>query len=72
MELIKSYDAPTPVYSASLHPNKSCYVVGGEDCKLYKFDYETGSELGKKIIIYTLLRPSTKCLKTQDNMQHFM
>ncbi|KAK3727345.1 hypothetical protein QZH41_020380, partial [Actinostola sp. cb2023] len=45
MELIKSHDSPTVVYSASLHPNKSCYVVGGEDFKLYKFDYETGNEL---------------------------
>ncbi|XP_031552246.1 serine-threonine kinase receptor-associated protein-like [Actinia tenebrosa] len=45
MDLIKSFDTPTQVFSASLHPNKSCYVVGGEDFKLYKFDYENGNEL---------------------------
>ena len=34
------------MYSASLHPSKSCFVAGGEDFKLYKFDFEDGKELG--------------------------
>ena len=43
---VKSFTMPTKAYSASLHPNKSCFVVGGEDFKIYKFDYEDGKELG--------------------------
>lgn len=45
MELIKSFVAPTPIFSASLHPSKSCFVAGGDDFKLYKFDYEDGKEI---------------------------
>ena len=51
MEPIKSFEAPTPVFSASLHPSKSCFVAGGDDFKLYKFDYEDGKELGKLIFV---------------------
>ena len=46
MEQIKSFEAPTDIFSASLHPSKSCFVAGGDDFKLYKFDYEDGKELG--------------------------
>ena len=56
MEPIKSYEAPTPIFSASLHPSKSCFVAGGDDFKLYKFDYEDGKELGKLILVYHVLR----------------
>ncbi|XP_073241503.1 serine-threonine kinase receptor-associated protein-like isoform X2 [Porites lutea] len=45
MEQIKSFEAPTAIFSASLHPSKSCFVAGGDDFKLYKFDYEDGKEL---------------------------
>ena len=51
MEPIKSFEAPTPIFSASLHPSKSCFVAGGDDFKLYKFDYEDGKELGKLICV---------------------
>ena len=47
LEPVKSFEAPTPIFSASLHPSKSCFVAGGDDFKLYKFDYEDGKELGK-------------------------
>lgn len=43
---VKSFTMPTKAYSASLHPNKSCFVVGGEDFKIYKFSFEDGKELG--------------------------
>lgn len=48
-EELKSFDCPCKIYSASLHPDKSCFVAGGEDFRLFKFDYETGKELGKKL-----------------------
>ena len=40
---------PAQVYSASLHPNKSTFVAGGEDFKIYKFTYDNGKELGMLI-----------------------
>lgn len=47
-EKIKSVECPCDINSASLHPDKSCFVAGGEDFRLFKFDYETGKELGKQ------------------------
>lgn len=38
---------PTTAASASLHPDKSIFVCGGDDLKVYKFDYLTGNEIGK-------------------------
>jgi hypothetical protein len=38
---------PTQVNSASLHPDKTIFICGGEDLKMYKFDYTTGTEIGK-------------------------
>lgn len=46
LELIKTVEAPAPINSASLHPEKDFFVAGGEDFKLYKFDYSTKEELG--------------------------
>lgn len=37
---------PTTAASASLHPDKSIFVCGGDDLKVYKFDYATGNEIG--------------------------
>ena len=37
---------PAQTYSASLHPDKSTFVTGGEDFKIYKFTYDDGKELG--------------------------
>ncbi|KAF3859437.1 hypothetical protein F7725_021836 [Dissostichus mawsoni] len=45
LDLIKTVDAPAPINSASLHPDKDFFVAGGEDFKLYKFDYGTKEEL---------------------------
>lgn len=41
-------EAPAPISSASLHPEKDFFVAGGEDFKLYKFDYSTKEELGEE------------------------
>nr|CAB3266663.1 serine-threonine kinase receptor-associated protein [Phallusia mammillata] len=44
-EKLFELNLPTNVYSASLHPQKKYIVAGGEDLKLYKFDYESLEEL---------------------------
>lgn len=46
-EPIKSFEAPATINSASLHPEKEFLVAGGEDFKLYKYDYNSGEELGE-------------------------
>lgn len=48
LDLIKTVEAPAPINSASLHPEKDFFVAGGEDFKLYKFDYSTKEELGEQ------------------------
>ncbi|XP_014214063.1 serine-threonine kinase receptor-associated protein isoform X2 [Copidosoma floridanum] len=42
---LREFTVPTSVYSASLHPDNSIFVCGGEDLKVYKFDYTTGVEI---------------------------
>ncbi|KAH0560168.1 serine-threonine kinase receptor-associated protein [Cotesia glomerata] len=42
---IREYTIPTQVNSVSLHPDCSMFVCGGEDLKMYKFDYSTGIEI---------------------------
>jgi len=41
----KEVSVPCPVYSASLNFDKDIFVCGGEDLKLYKYDYSTGIEI---------------------------
>lgn len=36
---------PTTVFSASLIKDNSIFVCGGDDLKLYKYNYETGTEI---------------------------
>jgi serine-threonine kinase receptor-associated protein len=45
LSLIKEFEVPTQIHSASLKPDKSIFVCGGEDFKLYKYDFDTGIEL---------------------------
>ena len=54
-EKIKEVEVPCPVYTASLLKEKGIFVCGGEDLKLYKFDYETGREIGTICIIHVIL-----------------
>ncbi|XP_078481330.1 serine-threonine kinase receptor-associated protein [Ciona intestinalis] len=42
---VREFTMPTNAYSASLHPDKKFIVAGGEDFKLYKFDFQTLQEL---------------------------
>jgi len=44
-EKAMEYDIPTQINSIGLHPKKSVFVCGGEDFKMYKYDYNTGMEL---------------------------
>lgn len=48
---LREVKVPTQVYSASLHPDCSIFVCGGEDLKVYKFDYTTGTEIGEIILL---------------------
>ncbi|CAL8242109.1 unnamed protein product [Merluccius merluccius] len=45
LDLIKTIDTPANIHSASLHPEKDFVVAGGDDFKLYKYDYSTMEEL---------------------------
>ncbi|XP_001600320.1 serine-threonine kinase receptor-associated protein [Nasonia vitripennis] len=42
---LREFTVPTQVNSASLHPDNSIFVCGGEDLKMYKFHYTTGVEI---------------------------
>lgn len=45
LEIEKEISVPCAVYSASLLQDKNIFVCGGEDLKLYKFDYTSGQEI---------------------------
>jgi serine-threonine kinase receptor-associated protein len=45
MDKIKEYETPTHVLSATLHPDKTVFVCGGEDFKMYKYNYADGEEI---------------------------
>lgn len=51
--MIKEFDVPCPVFSASYLPERNIFVCGGEDFKMYKYEYSSGEELGK--LHFTLL-----------------
>lgn len=40
----KQYQLPTTLNSAHLHKEKDYFVAGGEDLKLYKYDFKSGEE----------------------------
>lgn len=46
------YETPTKVYSASLAPDNSVFVCGGDDFQMYKYSFEDGKKLGKYICLY--------------------
>jgi serine-threonine kinase receptor-associated protein len=41
----KQYQLPTKVNSAHLHPQMNVFVAGGEDLKVYKYSFDSGTEL---------------------------
>jgi len=42
---MKEFQVPTQAHSAAMKPDQSMFVCGGEDFKIYKYDYDTGIEL---------------------------
>ena len=52
MRKMREFAVPTPCYSASLAPSRAAFVCGGEDLKVYKFDYNTGTELGSYFFFF--------------------
>lgn len=46
LKKLKEITLPSNVATASLHPDKHVFVCGGEDFKMYKYDYITGNEIG--------------------------
>ncbi|XP_076040256.1 serine-threonine kinase receptor-associated protein-like [Oratosquilla oratoria] len=44
-EQIKEATMPCQMYSASLHPDLSVFICGGEDFKMYKYDYAAVTEV---------------------------
>lgn len=49
MEKIKEFANPTQVLSATIHPDKPVFTCGGDDFKMYKYNFDDGTELGKTI-----------------------
>ena len=46
--LVKSYNMPCTVESASLEPKYGMkFIAGGEDMWIHVFDFHTGDEIGK-------------------------
>lgn len=45
LSTIRQYAVPTQANSASLSPDNNIFVCSGEDLKMYKFDYQTGTEI---------------------------
>ena len=43
---LNTFTIPSPVSAASIHPNKSVFVCGGENFTLYKYSISNGAELG--------------------------
>lgn len=44
-EKIKEYSVPSTVYTASLLMSRKIFVCGGDDFKLYKYNYDNGAEI---------------------------
>lgn len=45
LDLIRKVSVPSVVYTASLLLSNKIFICGGEDFKLYKYNFETGTEI---------------------------
>lgn len=46
MTKMSEFQVPTQVGTASLHPDKSVVVFGGQDFQMYKYNFQTGQQIG--------------------------
>lgn len=60
---IREFPLPTTVNSASLHPDKTIFVAGGDDLKVYKFDYTTGTEIGEFFLYLNFTLQENFCFR---------
>ena len=44
---LQSFEMPSEMNTASFHPTAREFVCGGLDFRIYKYNFETGVELGK-------------------------
>ena len=51
-EKLKDVSIPSTVYTASLLYGRRVFVCGGEDFKLYKYNYDSGVEIGNYFYIF--------------------
>ena len=65
MTMIKEFKVPTQVLSSTLHPDKSVFVCGGEDFKMYKYDFHNGNEIGlTSIPIVSIISKNCRILES--------
>lgn len=55
MEKVKEYPTAAQVLSSTLHPDMTVYVCGGDDFKMYKYDYADGTEKGICLFVASCL-----------------
>ena len=46
---LQSFEMPCEMNTASFHPTAREFVCGGLDFRIYKYNFETGAELGKQL-----------------------
>jgi serine-threonine kinase receptor-associated protein len=44
---LQSFEMPSEMNTATFHPTAREFVCGGGDFRIYKYNFETGVELGK-------------------------
>ena len=60
--LVKSYEMPCIIESASMEPkygNK--FIAGGEDMWVHMFDFHTGVEIGNLVLILCIFEQTNFC-----------
>ena len=52
---LQSFEMPSEMNTATFHPTAREFVCGGLDFRIYKYNFETGVELGKFIELFKKL-----------------
>ena len=61
-EKIKDVSIPSTVFTASLLYGKRIFVCGGDDFKLYKYNYDSGTEIGKLCSLFSIFEREHICI----------